>query len=355
MAGEDVLRKLLADIFHWTRGGAPPAAQVIAAALGFAGPIALAAALGQLPLGMAAAIGALALSRGGEGATHAQRALGMAGSAVFGAAAIAAGTTIAQLGGIALFLVPALAAVAALVGGINRPLGLIAAQFILFTIIGTGIGNAGARPIALAVLFLLGATWTAGLSLALQRILPRPVAPQEKPAASRQRTLADQLRRWRQSLGHWAGWQYPARITSCLAAAAGVALLLPTHHAYWVSLTVAIVVRRQMSEAMTRTVERALGTVAGVLAAMLLLLWSPPLPVLIALVAALAAARPVLRVANYAAYAALMTPLIMLLLDLGRTPSLAIMLDRLLATVIGCALSLTLGYWVWPRVQARAG
>ncbi len=68
----------------------------------------------------------------------------------------------------------------------------------------------------------------------------------------------------------------------------------------------------------------------------------------------LGAARPVLRAANYAAYAALMMPLIMLLLDLGKAPSLAIMIDRLLATIIGCALSLTLGYLVWPRRDGRA-
>ncbi len=141
-----MFRNLLADSFRWTSGAAPPRHEVVAAALGLAGPIALAAAIGRLPLGMAAAIGALAPSRGGEG-TLRQRTLGMAGSAVFGAVAIAAGSAIATLGGFALFLIPVLAAVAALLGGINRPIGLIAAQFILVTIIGSGIGDAAARPI----------------------------------------------------------------------------------------------------------------------------------------------------------------------------------------------------------------
>jgi uncharacterized membrane protein YccC len=85
---------------------------------------------------------------------------------------------------------------------------------------------------------------------------------------------------------------------------------------------------------------------------MLLFLWSPPVSAVIAMIAGLSALRPVLRNVNYMAYATTMTPLVMLLLDLGRPPSLPIMLDRLFATIVGCALSLTLGYMVWPQVRA---
>ncbi|HLH90348.1 MAG TPA: FUSC family protein [Xanthobacteraceae bacterium] len=349
-----MLRDALSNALRWNPGGEPSPTQIIAAALGLVGPILLGAAVGRLPLGMAAAIGALALSRGWEEGAFRQRALGMAGSTVCGAAAIAAGSGIAMLGGAALFLIPVLAAVVALIGGINRTAGLVAAQVILVAIIGSGMSDAAGKPIALAALFLLGAIWAAALALALAFVFPARHA-QHAPAAARRPALADQVRHWRKSLGRWAGWQYPARITACLVAAAGVSLLFPSRHTSWVSLTVAIVVRRQMSEAMARTIERALGTVAGVLLAMLLLLWPPPLPLLIGLVAVLGAARPLLRAANYAAYAALMTPLIMLLLDLGQAPALATMIDRLLATGVGCALSVTLGYWVWPQVEDRPG
>ena len=347
------LAEILADSFRWTRGHSPPAFQVIAAALGVAGPVALGAATGDLRLGMAASLGGLALSRGGEGATVWERAISMAGAALSGAVAVAVGGAITQLGGVAVFLVPAVAAVATLFGGINRSIGQITARFTLFTIIATGTGVAAGKPIDLAILFLFGAIWTAGFSLALELAFhPRPVGPEPRKrdlGARRQRPISEQFRRWRKSLRRWSGWQYALRVASCLTAAEGLSLLLPSHHMYWAPLTVAIVVRRQSSDALTRTFQRALGTVLGVMLAMLLLLWSPPILVLVGIIALLAAARPALRVANYTAYAAVMTPLIMLLLDLGQPPSLAIMLDRLFATLVGCALALTLGYLAWPQ------
>ncbi len=352
-----MLSEILGDSFRWTRGRAPPAFQVIAAALGVAGPVALGAATGDLRLGMAASLGGLALSRGGEGPTVRRHAMSMARSALSGALAMAAGAAIAHLGGFALFLVPALSAVAALLGGINRSTAVVAARFTFFTIIATGTGAAAGDPIGLAILFLLGAIWTAGLSLAMElafhprRVGPEPGKRDLRPL--RQPPISDQFRRWRKSLGRWSGWQYPARMAVCLTAAEGLALLFPSHHAYWASLTVAIVVRRQYSQAVTRAFQRALGTVLGVTLGMLLFLWSPSIPVLLGMIGVLAAARPILRVANYLAYSAVMTPLIMLLLDLGQPPSLATMLDRLVATIVGCALALTFGYLAWPRPEAR--
>jgi hypothetical protein len=57
-------------------------------------------------------------------------------------------------------------------------------------------------------------------------------------------------------------------------------------------------------------------------------------------VAVLAGARPLLKERNYAAYATIMTPLLVLLLDLGRTRSLSTVGYRLIDTVIGCAIAL---------------
>jgi Fusaric acid resistance protein-like len=352
-----VLTEILADSFRWTRSRSPPAFQVIAAAIGVAGPVALGAAIGDWRLGTAASLGGLALSRGGQRTPLRLRMMSMAASAPSGALAMAVGAAIARIGDFALFLVPALSAVAALLGGINRSSAVVAARSTFFAIIATGTGAAAGNPIGLAIRFLLGAVWTGGLSFAMELAFhPRRVDP--KPGevdlrALRQPTGSDEFRRWRKSLGGWSCWQYSARTAVCLTVTEGLALLFPSHHAYWVSLTVAIVVRRQYSQAVTRAFQRALGTVLGVMLAMLLFLWSPTLPALLGMIGVLAAARPVLRVANYLAYSAVMTPLIMLLLDLGQRPSLAIMLDRLVATIVGCALALTLGYLAWPRPEVR--
>ena len=111
-----------------------------------------------------------------------------------------------------------------------------------------------------------------------------------------------------------------------------------------------IVVQRNLQAALPRTFQRAAGTSLGVLLTGLLLLGSSSMWAVIAIIAALAAARPILTEVNYTAYAAVMTPLVILLLDFGQEPSWAVVVDRLAATLFGCALALTLGYLVWSRL-----
>jgi uncharacterized membrane protein YccC len=116
------------------------------------------------------------------------------------------------------------------------------------------------------------------------------------------------------------------------------------------SLTVAIVVQRNPSTAFKRTWQRAAGTLTGVLFTGLFLLVSVPVWGMIITISLLAAARVLLLEKNYAAYAAVMTPLIILLLDFGRTPSPAVITDRLAATLAGCVVSLLFGYLGWSRL-----
>lgn len=70
---------------------------------------------------------------------------------------------------------------------------------------------------------------------------------------------------------------------------------------------------------------------------------------LVLIIGILAAARIVLKDTNYLAYAAVMTPLVIILLDFGRASSWETILDRLLSTLVGCVISLIFGYYVWLR------
>ena len=155
--------------------------------------------------------------------------------------------------------------------------------------------------------------------------------------------------RWRRSLARFSVWQYTLRIVLCLAAAEALVLMWPYGHGYWIAITVAIVVHRNLQEALPRALERAGGTVGGVLLCGALMFAAPSVWGLIATIAVLAALRPLLRETNYTVYAAVMTPLVILLLDYGQAPSLATVMDRLVATLAGCTLALTLGYLVWLR------
>ena len=124
----------------------------------------------------------------------------------------------------------------------------------------------------------------------------------------------------------------------CLSVAGVLRWLWPGHHMHWVALTVALLAQWQIDAFPVRTTQRALGAVLGVLAAGVLVVYVPPNWVLIAAMGVLAGLRPLLRARNYLAYTAVMTPLIILLLDAGRPPEAGILIDRLVATLIGAGL-----------------
>jgi hypothetical protein len=327
---------------------------VVAAAVGIAGPVAAGAAVGRPHLGMAVALGGLALGGEGRGETFREQARGLARALLAGSAAVLAGSAVAGRGLGAALGLPALAAAAGLLGGISRPMVRATTQFILFAVIAAGAGARGGRPAASALLFALGGAFTAAVALALRppfrALRPRPASPAPASAPQPGPTARQLLRRWWRTLAHLKAWQYPLRIGSCLLAAQALERVWPRPHGYWVSITAAIVVQRDLRTALARTIQRAAGTALGVALASLLLLGPTPAWALVALMALLAAARPVLRELSYAAYAAATTPLVLLLLDAGREPSWATLAERLAATLAGCAIALLLGHLAWSRL-----
>ena len=358
--GSSQLRGRFTSFFAdgWLNARALQASQIVAAMLGLAVPIAVGAMVGHARIGMAASLGGLALSGDGKGETFREQAPGLFYALAAGSAAVFAGSAMAKYGMHATFVIPAVAATAGLFGSISRPLARAATQFILFTIIAANLDAPENHPLGMMFLFFLGAAWTAGLSLVLRPLfqavhfVPIPytsVNTAQSPGYSARQLL----RRWWKSLAHLSGWQYVIRITLCLAAAGAFEWIWPHHHGYWVSITVVIVVRRDLRSALTRTLHRAAGTVFGVLLISLLLLGSPPMWAIISIIAALAAARTILIEINYTAYAAVMTPLVILLLDFGQDQPWTAVIDRLVATFAGCFLGLTLGYLMWSRIFPR--
>jgi hypothetical protein len=334
-------------------------------------PIAVGELAGRPTLGLTVAFGALVLGAGGAtpdaGAappSDRDRNLSLvylllAVTAAMFVGLAASGETV--LGSV--LLVTAVTC-AALVGGISRAMVRATSQFITFSVIASNLGGHNVSPGLIVLVFVAGAVWGLGLVIALRRAFHAigVVSTEAKPAAavaaagaannlaSKKPTVGQLFRRWRGTLAHLAGWQYALRLGPCVALAETLRHFLPDRHAYWVTLTVALVVHRNLSEALTRTLQRAGGTLAGIGAAAALLMWAPPAWALIVMIGVLAGARPVLRVANYAAYSMVMTPLVMILLDLGQPPSWALLGERLAWTLVGCALSLSVGYGAWARL-----
>jgi len=318
--------------------------------LGMAVPVAVGAATGHGQIGVLASLGGLALSGDGEGDTFRDQLPGLAYALAATGTAMLTGSMLAGRDLAAALSIPLIAGAVGLFGGLSRPLARAAVQFILFTVIAAHLGAPEVHPLAKTLVFLAGAAWTALLSLTLrpifQAFMPSPAHPAAASPPPRY-TMKQLIARWRRSLAHFSGWQYALRISLCLAAAEALALAWPYGHGYWVAITVAIVVHYHVTAALPRALERAGGTVGGVLLCGALMFAAPSVWGLIATIAILAALRPLLREANYTVYAAVMTPLVILLLDYGRAPSLATVMDRLVATLAGCTLALTLGYLAW--------
>ncbi|MGW6280913.1 FUSC family protein [Kribbella sp. NPDC055071] len=205
-------------------------------------------------------------------------------------------------------------------------------RFVTFLVIASGLG-AAADPLGVTRWFAVGAAWSVLLTLCAVPF----TRDHEQPAGPSYRIL---WRRWTRNLGRMDGWRYALQLVPCLALAEVVGVLWHQDKAYWIAVAVVIVVRRK-GGSLLRATQRCLGTCVGVLIGGALILCVPPSWVIVAVVALLAGARPLLKERNYAAYATIMTPLLVLLLDLGRTPSLSTVGYRMIDTVIGCTIALT--------------
>ena len=143
-------------------------------------------------------------------------------------------------------------------------------------------------------------------------------------------------------------WSAVLRLVVCIAVAEAVSVLLPLERPYWITLTVAVVMKPDFGSVFARAVQRGLGTVIGVLigAAIVVLL---PLgwPQIVAL-AILAGAMPIAIRRNYGLFSTFITPVIVILLELAHSGDVGLILSRVTDTLIGSAIVLIIGYLPWP-------
>lgn len=141
------------------------------------------------------------------------------------------------------------------------------------------------------------------------------------------------------------------RIGVCLGVATGIAVALhePTH-AFWLPLTVAVIVRPEYASVFVRMINRLGGTVIGAaLAAAMLAAWPSGLPVAAAAAAAIG-------------FAVLAAPKLYGLSVIGITASTLLSSSigyadpvlpavRLLDTAIGAVVAIVFGYLLWPGAR----
>jgi uncharacterized membrane protein YccC len=143
----------------------------------------------------------------------------------------------------------------------------------------------------------------------------------------------------------WTG----ARIGVCVGVATTLAILLRTPaHAFWIPLTVAVVVRPEYGSVLVRSLHRLAGTLVGVVvvAVLLPLTSSPPWITAVAALSLGLAAFGATRLYGLAVVGITGSALLSVALS---TPAGFDPWARLVDTLLGCAIALVLGVLLWPR------
>ena len=219
------------------------------------------------------------------------------------------------------------------------------------------VGVAGTRPPPMVI------DVVSRLAGAIRTGAPPPMIPpswDESPAmltlrdamAEAARALSrDWYRAWpsprRTPAAGRVNWIFTLRLMTCMGAAGLVSEVLPLQRSYWVPLTVAIVFKPDYGSVFARALQRGIGTVVGAVAGAALLVLVHGAWLLIPF-AVLAALLPFGRSRNYGLLATFLTPLVVVLIDLLSPGGWRLAEDRLIDTLIGCAIVLLIGFAPWP-------
>ncbi len=177
---------------------------------------------------------------------------------------------------------------------------------------------------------------------------PSPARGAEEPVRARLRAWRDRLDSWRgRVIGRFSA-TFALRLMASVGVAGAMTELLPLQRSYWVVLTVAIVLKPDFGSVFSRAVQRGLGTILGAVLGAVILAAVPYGFWLLIPFAILAALLPYGQARNYGLFATFLTPLVVLLIDLLAPAGWHLALDRLLDTVLGCAVVLAVGYAPWP-------
>ncbi len=140
---------------------------------------------------------------------------------------------------------------------------------------------------------------------------------------------------------------FTVRLMICIGVAGVVSEVLPLQRSYWVPLTVALVLKPDYGSVFARALQRGIGTIVGAVAGAVLLALVHGTWLLIPF-GVLAALLPYGRLRNYGLMATFLTPLVVVLIDLLSPIGWRLAEDRLIDTLIGCAIALLIGYAPWP-------
>ncbi|HEY0792069.1 MAG TPA: FUSC family protein [Chthoniobacterales bacterium] len=149
-----------------------------------------------------------------------------------------------------------------------------------------------------------------------------------------------------------AGFRHAVRWCVATATAQALGFFLPTSNAYWIAMTVYIILRPDFGTTVARAIARMAGTVIGVGFALALVLLTRHVAWNLGFVVLLAYLSYYVRNKSYAAFTAVVTPLILLLINLSRPGDLGVIYNRLIDTAIGGALAFLAARFLLPSWES---
>ncbi|MFF0309911.1 FUSC family protein [Streptosporangium sp. NPDC004379] len=141
---------------------------------------------------------------------------------------------------------------------------------------------------------------------------------------------------------------YAVRLALCMGVAAAISGFGLFERSYWMVLTVALVLKPDFGSVFARALQRALGTFAGTLVAVVVLLVIPYGPLILVPIAVFAALIPYGLQRNWGLMSTFQAPLVLFLVDLLTRGGPRLAEIRLVDTLAGCLIVLLLGYLPWP-------
>ncbi|MBB6307760.1 FUSC family protein [Xanthobacter tagetidis] len=146
-----------------------------------------------------------------------------------------------------------------------------------------------------------------------------------------------------------------AALALCMGIAYAAHWFITAPHWFWIPLTVSLVMKPDLGSIFARAVLRSAGTVLGAAVGALALMFLPKGLALVAAMAVFAALVPWAMRRSYALQAVVLTPLVLVLVDLivPGPRNLDYGIQRIADTVTGGLIVLVFGYFLWPRTHLR--
>src|ERR1700730_12350270 len=144
------------------------------------------------------------------------------------------------------------------------------------------------------------------------------------------------------------GFRHALRLGVIAVLGETIATVLHLPRGYWITVTILFILKPNFGGTLQRAVLRLTGTVLGGLIAAALSLTIQEEVILIAILPVLAFAALSVRPINYGLYTLALTPMIMVMLDVGHTATWETSFLRVIHTFVGGILAVVGGYLLFP-------